>query len=580
MENTHHLSLSSAVEDFRSARRQAGLEEILARLSGRSTDLLSYEDVRKKLKLRSSSARGLHDIPLEHIVGSVGRYTDFTRSFLPRRSSDEERWARVKVATIDSAGLPPIEVYQVGDAYFVRDGHHRVSVARQLGAKYIQAYVTNVETKVTLSPDVQPEDLILKAEYADFLERTHLNRVRPQANLSVTVAGQYPELEEHIQVHRHFMGLEQEREIPYEEAIAHWYDEIYTPIVEVIRARDLLHEFPNRTEADLYLWISKHRAALEEELEREIPSTAAATDLATQYGQRSGRGSAGVSGKILGALTPAGLEPGPPAGEWRRERTAGHSHERMFIDLLVAISGSEEGWRALDQALIIARREGAHVYGLHVLGPEKGKEREAIEEIRARFRWLLDEAGVAGKLTFETGEVSSKICERARWNDLIILSMSHPPPTRPVGRLGSGLTTILRRCSRPVLVLPDLASPLDRLLLAYDGSDKAEEALFVATYLAGRWNAPLAVVSVEENGVDPAELLVHARGYLMAHGVEAELVTRSGPAAEAILDTMMEQESNLLLMGGYSTSPVLEMMLGSVVDRVLRSSALPTLVCR
>jgi len=174
----------------------------MARLTGRSADLLSYEEVRQKLKVKGMGKWGLEDIPLDAIVGSVGRYTDFTRSFLPRQDSDEERWARVKVAVTDLGGLPPIEVYQIGQAYLVRDGNHRVSVARQVAATHIQAYVTEVRTKVPLLPDTQPDDLILKAEYTDFLERTRLDELRPEADLSVTVPGQYQALEEHIEVHR------------------------------------------------------------------------------------------------------------------------------------------------------------------------------------------------------------------------------------------------------------------------------------------------------------------------------------------------------------------------------------------
>ena len=215
------MQLASAVKDFRRARRQAQLERVMARLTGASTDLLNYEDVRQKLKGSRTTSRGLRDIPIDAIIGSVGRYTDFTRSFLPRQDEDQTRWARVGRAMSDPTGLPPVEVYQIGEAYFVMDGNHRVSVAKQLGATHIEAYVTECHTKVPLSPDVRPEDLIVKAEYAEFLEHTRLDELRPDADLSISLAGRYRELEEHISVHRYFMGIEQEREIPYEEAVAH-----------------------------------------------------------------------------------------------------------------------------------------------------------------------------------------------------------------------------------------------------------------------------------------------------------------------------------------------------------------------
>ena len=125
------VSYASAVLDFRNAQRQGVIQDIVARLRGRPSTLLAYEDVRRRLGLHGSFARGLRDIPLDAIVGSVARYNDFTRSFLPKNPSDENRWAKVMVAASDMKGLPPIEVYQVGKVYFVLDGNHRVSVARR-----------------------------------------------------------------------------------------------------------------------------------------------------------------------------------------------------------------------------------------------------------------------------------------------------------------------------------------------------------------------------------------------------------------------------------------------------------------
>jgi len=367
-------SFVAAVHDFHRARRKAALENIMARLTGRSADLLSYEEVRQKLRARGITAQELKEIPLDGIVGSVGRYADFTRSFLPRQDSDEGRWARVKVKVTDMGGLPPIKVYQIGEVYFVLDGNHRVSVARQVGATYIEAYVTEVRTKVPLSPNTQPDDLILKAEYADFLEHTRLDELRPEADLSVTAPGQYQALEEHIEVHRYFMGLEQEREIPYQEAVGHWYDEVYLPVVQVIRERGILRDFPGRTETDLYVWVSEHRAALGKELGWEIGPEAAATDLAAQFSLRPQRVVARVGEKILDAVTPDGFRAGPPPGQWRSEQLEACEYDRLFADILVPVSGEETGWYALEQALVVARREGARLRGLHVVSSEAQRD--------------------------------------------------------------------------------------------------------------------------------------------------------------------------------------------------------------
>jgi len=556
------------------------MEQIMARLTGKSAALLSYEEVRQKLKAQGGGRRELKEIPLDAIVGSVGRYTDFTRSFLPRQDSDQERWARVKVKVTDLGGLPPIQVYQIGEAYFVSDGNHRVSVARQVDATHIQAYVTEVRTKVPLSPDTQPDDLILKAEYADFLESTHLDKLRPEADLSVTAPGQYQVLEEHIEVHRYFMGLEQEREIPYDEAVSHWHDKVYLPVVQVIRQRGILRDFPGRTEADLYLWVSERRAELKQTLGWEISTEEAAVDLSAQLSPRPRRVVARLSEKLLDAVTPDGLEAGPPPGRWRKEHLAARRDDRLFANILVAINGEETGWLALDQALEVARRERARLHGLHVVPSETQKNSEGAQAVQAEFNQRCEAAGIPGTLALEVGKVPRTICERARWTDLVVLSLSYPPAPQPIARLGSGLSTLLRRCPRPVLAVPESWSNLGRALLAYDGNPKADEALFVATYLSGRWNIPLVVVTVIEPGRTTADTLARAQEYLESHSVQAAFVKEAGPVAEAILKTAEEHESDLIIMGGYGLGPVLEVVLGSAVDQILRASRRPVLICR
>ncbi len=573
-------NISSAVEDFRRARSQANLQIIVARLTGRSADLLSYEEVRRKLKVRKTGERELEEIPLDNIVGSVGRYNDFTRDFLPRQDSDRDRWVRVKAAVTGLTGVPPIHVYQIGQAYFVLDGNHRVSVARQLGATHIQAYVIKVHTKVPLSPDVQPDDLILKAEYADFLESTHLDQIRPQADLSVTAPGQYRVLEEHIRVHSYFMGQEQGREIPYREAVAHWYDEVYLPVVWVIRERGILRDFPGRTETDLYLWVAEHRADLEGELGWEIQPETAVIDLSARFSPKPRRVVARMSEKFLDAVTPDEVEAGPPPGQWRKERLATRQTDQMFADVLVAVNGEESGWCALEHALFVAQHEKARVHGLHVVSSKAQKESTETQAMHAEFDRRCEAAGITGEMTLETGEVARQVCGRARWTDLVILSLNYPPASQPVARLSSGLSTIIRRCPRPVLAVPGTMPHLQHALLAYDGSPKSEEALFVAAYLSVRWSIPLVVVTVIETGRTTAEALAHAQSYLETRGGQATFVKESGSVAEAIIEVAEKHECDLIIMGGYGFSPVMEIALGSAVDKVLRTSRRPVLICR
>jgi len=577
-------NLASAVEDFHRARLRAKLESIVARLTGRSAELLSYEDVRRQLRARERYARRLEDIPMDAIVGSVGRYKDFTRSFLPRQASAKDRWAAVEVAMTSMEGLPPIEVYQVRDVYFVRDGNHRVSVARELGADHIQAYVTEVDTRVPLTPDVEPDDLIIKAEYTEFLERTRLDQIRPKADLRVTVPGQYRVLEEHIEAHRYFMGLDQERHIPYEEAVAHWYDEVYQPVVRLIRERGILRDFPERTETDLYLWLSEHRAELEEELGWQITTEMAASDLASRFSQQPGRVIQRIGKRVRDTVTPDELEPGPPPGRWRQERLAPRQDDRLFASILVAVRGDESGWLALEQALVLAHREHARLQGLHVVPHEAQTEHPDARAIQQTFERRCIDAGVQGRLAYDVGPVHRKICDRARWTDLVVTSLDYPPMPGPMSKLGSGIVALIRRCPRPVLVVPDEPSLLRHALLAYDGTPKAREALFVATYLAGRWSVPLTVVTVSEGERDLDEIMEEARGYLEDHGVEAALAPERRAGGESVADAMIRRATadncDLILMGGYGMGPVVEAVIGSTVDRVLRKSTRPLLICR
>lgn len=290
---------ASARRDFQQARQQAALEELLARLTGQSTDLLCYPDIRDQLGIEDVRPGGLQDIPVDAIAGSVGRCSDFTRSFLPRQAIDERRWTMVET---HRTKWPPISVYQVGEVYFVQDGHHRVSVARQLGHSHIQAYVTEIRARVPLLPESQPDELIIQAEYADFMERTHLDTLRPEASLDVSVPGQYRILEEHIEIHRHVMGLEQEREISYQEAVVDWYDEVYCPVAEAIQDQGILRDFPGRTETDLYLWLWEYRAELEEEWGWKVKPEAAAAHLAAQFSSRPRRVITRIGDRILNAV--------------------------------------------------------------------------------------------------------------------------------------------------------------------------------------------------------------------------------------------------------------------------------------
>jgi hypothetical protein len=244
--------------DFRRARLQSFFNQVREAVSGERRRLLAFDEVREKLHLGGPVYRGLQEVPLDKIVGSVNRYRDFDRLFLPTQSHTEDRWRRINRAWYDEVDLPPVMLYQVGEIYFVVDGNHRVSVARDRRQAYIDAEVRQVESRVPVTADIQPDDLELLGERVGFLERTQLDRYYPAAVLEPTVLGGYDRLLEHIAVHRYFMGIDQGRPIAEEEAVRHWYETLYLPVVEVVSQSGILEELPGRTPTDFYLWTMDH----------------------------------------------------------------------------------------------------------------------------------------------------------------------------------------------------------------------------------------------------------------------------------------------------------------------------------
>ena len=268
-----------SLRDFDSARRKVFVQKILAFFTRQSIDLLPFEQVRKQLRLRDLHYRGLHEVPLNQIMGSVGRYQDFTRTFLPRSDGLRERWAAVE-DRVKEGGLPPVELYKVGEGYFVRDGNHRISVARAQSVPDIEAFVWEYPSLVPLSPDDDLNDLLIKRGYVSFLEKTHLNKLRPGQNIELTTPGRYRDLLEHIAVHRYYLGQEQGREFAGEEAVTSWYDNVYFPIIRAIRKQGILKQFPGRTEADLYIWISRWQHELSERYAKFVSAEEAVDDFA------------------------------------------------------------------------------------------------------------------------------------------------------------------------------------------------------------------------------------------------------------------------------------------------------------
>ncbi|MEX1019559.1 MAG: hypothetical protein WDZ49_07870 [Litorilinea sp.] len=280
--NHHQLE---ARERFRRSLTRAQMADLLGLMTGDNTDLVNYDEVAKRLHARQQIDLGTEMVPLDRIVGSVGRYRDFTRTFLPRAGINLERWARVDEALNSLEGLPPVEVFKIGEVYFVKDGNHRVSVARANGLNHIEAYVTELKTDIPLTlDDFERDQWIIKIERKEFLEATRMDEVRPDHNIRITEPGRYAIMLHHIDVHQYFRNLElthagASERLDWFDAVGSWFDDVYMPVVQAIRDYALLRSFPGRTETDLYLWIAHHRERLAQEYELAplSPSEAVAT---------------------------------------------------------------------------------------------------------------------------------------------------------------------------------------------------------------------------------------------------------------------------------------------------------------
>ena len=279
---------STARDDFNKARTQELLSRIVSALTPQNQELLSLQEVREVLKPRGERYKGMRTVPVDRIVGSEGRYRDFNKSFLPKRESLRGRWTSIDKAHLKQVTLPAIRLYEIGGVYFVRDGNHRVSVARAQGVAFIDAEVTSLDSEIELSPKLTRAELrraVIEYEKQNFYEQTRFNKIVPNYDLDFSTTGRYDEIVQHIYGHKYFVNQHYQQEITFEEALYSWYSNVFKPIVDVIEEERILSRFPDRTAADLYLFIVKHWDELKSRYGQDYPITEAARDFSERYGK-------------------------------------------------------------------------------------------------------------------------------------------------------------------------------------------------------------------------------------------------------------------------------------------------------
>jgi hypothetical protein len=252
---------TDAEHDFLRLRRRQVLSRLAAWLRREPDDVsevLPFDEVVAALGRRGERRLGLRIVPLESIVGSVDRARDFDRWFRPRSGRSRERWERLARAQRRGEAIPPIDVYRVGELHFVRDGHHRVSVAHALGLRAIEAYVTEVTTRIDATGISRRGDLITKDLRRVFLDRVPLPGPA-LATILVTTAWSYAELSEEVEAWGFRLMQQEARFLDRETVARRWYSEEYRPVVRMLAQADLIGE---RTEAEAYLDLAAQRYRL------------------------------------------------------------------------------------------------------------------------------------------------------------------------------------------------------------------------------------------------------------------------------------------------------------------------------
>ena len=248
---------------YSSSFSKAQRKETYRRLGGvvrgsPSTPLLSFNELRVRLHLFQQSYAGLRTIEVARIVGTVDRSDDFDRDFLPRNPQTRERWERLERA-FPTLGFPPISVYQVNDVFFVIDGNHRVALAKQKGAEFIDAEVTQIHTDIEIDENIDFEKMFYLEQARRFMQESGLERSRPMARIDFTRPHGFIELLDVVKAHGYDLMMERGEVLQPHEIAADWYDRVYLPAVESIRWERLLEIEPGSTEGDLFLWVLQRR---------------------------------------------------------------------------------------------------------------------------------------------------------------------------------------------------------------------------------------------------------------------------------------------------------------------------------
>jgi hypothetical protein len=275
-------------EDFTKARNKALFNEIQHFLNPEETELLSFTDIKKWLKPKNEVYLGMQVVPVNLIAGSEGRFKDFDNHFFPRNVHLKSRWERIDEARLYNVILPPILLYEIGGLYFVRDGNHRVSVARSQGIENIDAEVISLKSEIKLRPGMTKRQIlkaVLHYEKRTFYAETGFGDITDDWNIDFTSPGEYDVLYNHILIHKYYINMNQTEEIPLHEAVLSWYQNVYTPLIQILISQKIMKKFKHNTLSDMYVWIIKYWDELKEKFGSDVSLDDAATEFSEKYGK-------------------------------------------------------------------------------------------------------------------------------------------------------------------------------------------------------------------------------------------------------------------------------------------------------
>jgi hypothetical protein len=255
------LPSADAQFDFSRARRRRALSRLSQRMRREPSDvnvILPFEEVVAALGQRGERRLGQQTIDLDSIVGTVDRRREFDRRFRPTSGRGRQRWERIAAAQRRGEAMPPIDVYRIGELHFVKDGHHRVSVARELGHRDINAYVTEIVTQVGPDREIRMSDLPLKSHERLFFERVPLG-AEQRKRIQLSDEWRYAALAEAVEAWG-FRAIQGRGELMSRAEVAEsWFRNEYEPVVELLREADLVR---SGSETESYMRVSHLRYLL------------------------------------------------------------------------------------------------------------------------------------------------------------------------------------------------------------------------------------------------------------------------------------------------------------------------------